>query len=190
MNTSQSNNKKNEEQKLVSCFLRALGQPFSALTPRESPDFSVCLNQRTIGIEVTVYHADEGDQPGGSALRQKEKEEAQRAKSGFYGMWTKPQWEKPFLKRVRAKASKTNFNRTGIDELWLVVCASTPIEKAILSTLVACQFITSCELQKISGSVLEESFFDAAFFYLMLDKKFFEWRKGFQWKGPSTAAVG
>jgi hypothetical protein len=174
--------KKAQEEDLVRRFFQAYGVSVQRLERHESPDFKALINGQTIGIEVTLFHADEQGLAGGSALRREEQSTVRATGLEPYGMWVPVQWEEPFATRVREKISSAQrFDRAGMDGLWLLVVGSAPIWGATVSTAVCSPFVTSEKLQKVSGQLLEQSAFDAAFFYSVIDNTLFKWRKRDRW---------
>jgi hypothetical protein len=75
-------NKHNEELEFATRLLVALGFHDAELKSWDRPDILAKMGSRRIGIEVTVFHADEESGSKGSALRAEEEKKTRKATVG------------------------------------------------------------------------------------------------------------
>jgi hypothetical protein len=92
------------------------------------------LDGRRYGIQVTVYHSDEGMNRAqkGSDLRRQEADH--KASTAPYAMYGNPSPWTALAKRI-AEKSKKQFSAIAFDELVLLIVASVPELGAVGSTL-------------------------------------------------------
>ncbi|KIE57796.1 hypothetical protein A946_11230 [Methylacidiphilum kamchatkense Kam1] len=175
--------KKQQEEGILRYLFGYLSCRPNQMSMGESPDCVVEIAKKRIGIEVTILHPGEKE-AGGSPLRRQEEEIVRRiGPEQPYGMWGCLDWAPSFKRRVRQKVERaTRFNRSSIDQLWLVVAAAVPASGAVVSTSVPWFDVTPEDLCNITAGLLEESVYDLVYFYIIMQKKLFCWKKGSLWK--------
>ena len=170
--------RKEAEKEIVERLLRALKEAAFApllsetchLEASERPDFVTSCGGSSIGIEVTVLHADESeDRPGGSELRKKEVQIWKAIPGNPYSMWGSVEFLAAFQHRVREKvAAAASYKFDG--DLWLVMAAQLPACSAVASTFVLPFLVEPESLNQHTHELLAGSRFKGAFFYLMLTR--------------------
>ncbi|VVM06991.1 hypothetical protein MAMC_01388 [Methylacidimicrobium cyclopophantes] len=175
--------KKQQEEDILRRLFDYLGCRLTQMSMRESPDFIAEIARKRIGIEVTILHPGEKE-TGGSPLRRQEEEIVRRnGPEQPYGMWASLDWKRALQRRIEQKVRRAKrFNRSSIDKLWLVVAAAVPTSGAVVSTCVLGFDVTAEKLCNLTAGVLEESVYDLVFFYIIMEKKLFRWKKGNSWK--------
>ncbi len=174
--------KKQQEEGILRCLFDYLGCRPTRMSMGESPDCVAEIARKRIGIEVTILHPGEKE-TGGSALRRQEEETVRRIGLQPYPMWASLDWKRALQRRIEQKVrAASRFNRSSIDKLWLVVAASVPIWGAAVSTCVLGFDVTAEKLCNLTAGVLDESAYDLVFFYIIMQKKLFRWKKGSSWK--------
>jgi len=162
------------EREIVDRFLRELGyKDFSLSDPNAGQkadtgaDVLLYLDGRRYGIQVTLYHSDEGDTPTqrGSALRRQEA--LYKTWPTAYAMYGKPGPWGGLAYRLQSKCAKRCSIRTA-DELVLLVAASVPQTGAIVSTFLWDAAMDLNGMNTILSPILMGSDFSSAYLYNMM----------------------
>jgi hypothetical protein len=160
-------------------------------------DVQFLLGTRKIGVQATVYHADEGQEPGqrGSPLRSEEMAKAREAmtRDGLkcYGHWATASYGPPLQRRVQDKISKALARVFDFDELWLLVEAQVPNWGGTSSTMISPAVVRLEELDRLTDGMLTNSPFSKAFLLIHLDGVVYGWEREKRWqlaKDKSSAA--
>jgi hypothetical protein len=170
-------------------FAGLLGLPITAVSNPNAPgretgmDVVTVLDGKSIGAQITDYHADEGQTPGkrGSVLRKEEQAKAEEAlkQSGpkVYGSWAPGNFVPPLSYRISDKISKANKHAYGVDELWLLVCAQDARYGATGSTFIASAVVSLDVLNRHLNPLLHASPFSRAFLFLYSERVVYGWAK-------------
>jgi hypothetical protein len=173
------------EQDIVNRFVRLLGYiQFSLCDPNAGQkadtgaDVLLNLNGRKYGIQVTLYHSDEGMNPTGkgSALR---REEAQKKAQQTYAMYGNPSPWVALARRI-AEKSKKRYSPTDFDELILLIAASVPQLGGIVSTSLLDLALDLSRMNAILSPGLQTSGYSSPYLYNMMGKggpSVYEWTK-------------
>jgi hypothetical protein len=180
------------ERDIVERFVRELGYTNLSLSdPNASEktdtgaDVLLELNGIRYGIQVTIYHSDEGTNPTqkGSMLRRQEA--AYKGWQTAYAMYGKPSPWDGLVQRLQAKCSK-QYSRTVFDELVLLVAASVPQLGTIVSTLLLDLAMDIGKMNAILAPNLVVSAYSSAYIYNMMGvggASVYEWtRESGVWK--------
>jgi hypothetical protein len=174
------------ERDIVDRFVRELGYThFSVSDPNAGQktdtgaDVLLQLDGRRYGIQVTIYHSDEGSNPTqrGSALRRQEA--AYRGWSTAYAMSSRPSPWSGLVHRLQAKCGK-RYSLTLFDELVLLVAASVPQWAAVASTFLWDRAIDVSMMNAVLSPILSTSQYSSAYLYNMMGvggASFYEWSK-------------
>jgi hypothetical protein len=160
-------------------------------------DVEIWLNGSRIGVQVTVYHADEGQVPvAGSPLRADEEGKAKHAlKSGSpvkaYGHWASANYIPALSRRVKDKVDKARARpNTDFDELWLLVCAEIPRWGGTGSTMISPAVVGLDDLNAHIAPILNGEPFSRAFLLIWLEGVVYGWTsEGGAWHVLRDAAV-
>ena len=139
---------------------------------------------RAIGIQVTEIdpHAEPGK------ARAEEKRIAGKDQDHVYGTWAQsdPQVILASLARSinRKAAIADRHSFSGVDEVWLLVCAGIPEHGAGVSTFVMTPWLSADDLNAACNSVLEVSKYDRCFLLPILgaEQADYRWEKNRGWK--------
>jgi hypothetical protein len=139
---------------------------------------------RAIGIQVTEIdpHAEPGK------ARAEEKRIAGKDQDHVYGTWAQNDPQMILASRVRgierkaAIADRHSFS--GVDEVWLLVCAGIPEHGAAVSTFMITPGLSADDLNAASNGVLEQSKYDRCFLLPILgaEQADYRWDKTQGWK--------
>ena len=178
------NKKQCEEIELVKRFFCEIGRPDVPLEAGDRPDVMARVDGERVGIEVTQFHADE--KPGGrggSNLRAQEVEKVRASGGGPYPhLWGNPDPRCGLVTRINEKISTAaTYDKTGYDQLWLLICSQVPAIGAIGSTY-ALDFLDYVTvLNRETHAQLCKSPFSAVHFYLMMSHCIFSWSCSEKW---------
>jgi hypothetical protein len=174
------------ERDIVDRFVRELGYTHYSLSDPNAGqkadtggDVLLRLNGTRYGIQVTVYHPDEGSTPAqkGSALRRQEA--AYKGWPTAYAMCTKPSPWNGLAHRFQAKCSKQH-SQTAFDELVLLVAASVPQWAGVVSTFLWDRAIDVNMMNAVLSPILRTSQYSSAYLYNMMGvggPSVYEWTK-------------
>jgi hypothetical protein len=162
------------EQEIVDRFLRELGySDFSLSDPNAGQrvdtgaDVLVNMDGHRYGVQVTIYHSDEGALPvqKGSALRSQEA--AYKGWPTAYAMFGKPSPWSAVAYRLHSKCSK-EYPSGIFDELVLLVAASLPSPGATASTLLLDLALDLETMNCVLAPYLRASRYSEAYIYNMM----------------------
>lgn len=170
----------------------ALGKQILALEPQDRPDVLVAFGPEKVGIEVTVFHADEGDSRRGSPLRMEEQTRAEKARAQGEGYQIFVPDMDPNLalaERVRAKCSNAGLRTPNVNELWLLVSGGLVDDFGRLAaTGVDPKRIQVAKLNELTHDVLTASEFDRAYFDVHSWGRLYEWTRNSKWIAVECAS--
>jgi hypothetical protein len=181
--TSQTN-KQTSESDLAQRFLNDVGlQPIS-LSISDRPDIRFSINGRSIGMEVTVYHADEGSsqQANNESLRQIGERNARNAPGSPYTMAIPTDPHNALAARINDKISKAaQYKLDQTDELWLLVSAQQPSLGALPATYVVPFSIDTNRLDRDLHGNLNSSYFSRVYLHLNMNHAIYGWNRECRW---------
>ncbi len=174
-------------------LFNALTYKAFALAPNDRPDVVATIEGRTIGVEVTVFHAGEAPNHGGSALRAAEEKIAKDAAVSMYSGWgiTNPlPGLSECIKKKIAKAK--DYNERRFDELWLLIVGQLPKQGAVISTFATPIALNVELLNQNFNDILTASHFERVYFHLSIGQELYGWSRAEKWqlKSPSHSADG
>jgi hypothetical protein len=171
----------------------ALGKQIVALEPQDRPDVLVSFGAARVGIEVTVFHADEGENRRGSQLRMEEQTRAEKVRARGEGYQIFVPDMDPNLalaERVRAKCSNVGLRSPSANELWLLVSGGLVDDFGRLAaTGVDPKRIQVDKLNELTNDVLAASEFDRAYFDVHSWGSLYEWTRNSKWKAVECASA-
>lgn len=182
------------ECEITSNFLNALGVRHEGLlNPKEvsrietGADVQVRLNPgKDIGIQVTVYHADENDIEKGSRVR--EQEEKNKREGELRPLSIPANFIPALEKRLKEKvAVSQEYRFEEFSEVWLLVAASLMKPGALASTMLPSALIKPEELTDSFHELLSESKYSSVYLYLHNEKAVYQWNRQEQWKTAKGA---
>lgn len=186
--------KHDEEIELTRRLLLALDGGDFVLNARDRPDVKAAIGGRFVGIEITVFHGDEGPGRGGSVLRASEEKAARRAGGGPSGGWVPIDPLPSLTARIRDKVnSAEGYDRREFTELWLLIVAQLPKSGAVASTFALSAALNAPSLNQQLHELLAGSAFDQAYLHLSLEQTIYVWTRSERWqlvKGSSPAPGG
>src|SRR5574337_233485 len=147
-----------EEIELTRRLLLALDCARFVLNPSDRPDVNAAIDGRSIGIEATVFHADEGLGPGGSGLRASEEKTAKQAGGRPYAIAGIVDPLPGLTTRIRHKVTiAQEYDRSRFAELWLLIIGQIPKLGAVTSTFALSAALNAASLnhhlhELLSGS--------------------------------------
>jgi len=172
-----------DEVELARRLLDALGRRYFSLTPSDRPDVLAEIEGRRIGIEVTVFHADEAINHKGSALRAAEEKTARDTPGGSYTRWGIIHSLPGLSARITDKISvATAYDQTQFDELWLLIVGQFPKLGAVASTFASPIFLSLDELTQHFDEELRGSRFGRVYLHLWLDQMVYGWSRSETWR--------
>jgi hypothetical protein len=143
------------------------------------------LDGRTIGVQHTVFHSDEGHIPGkrGSPARAKE-EGIARATEAPFGLFGKFDYRPALRLRIDEKIAKAteHDNPRLIGETWLVISANVNRWGAAASTMIAADVLRTADLNALSHAELDASKFECVCLVLHLDRIVWGWDRPSGWR--------
>ncbi len=170
---------------LVTRLLEALGLPGVPSDPKKTygretgADVEVRLASRRIGVQVTEYHGEEGE--NGSALRAQE--ESDSAKGIIRGYFVPADARGGLTKRLHDKLAKANsYAFKEFSEVWLLIAAFLPKLGAVAATSAMPIFITAEWLEQHFGESLRASKYQRVFFHVHLWSALYEWSLDRGWR--------
>lgn len=170
----------------------ALGKQIAALEARDRPDVLVALGPEWVGIEVTVFHADEGGSKRGSLLRMEEQMRAEQARvrgDGYQIFVPDMDPNLALAERVRDKCSKGGLRTSQTDQLWLLVSGGLVDDLGRLAaTGVDPERIQVAKLNELTHDVLSASEFDRAYFDVHSWGRLYEWTRKSKWQAVECAS--
>jgi hypothetical protein len=174
------------EHDIVYRFVRELGYTqFSLSNPNagqkndSGADVLLDLNGRRYGIQVTVYHSDEGSAPTqkGSVLRRQEA--TYKTWTTSYALCGKQNPWSGLAHRLQSKCSKV-YSKTVFDELILLVAASVPQWAGVVSTLLLDMALDINQMNTTLAPSLAPGDYSSAYLYNMMGiggPSVYEWTK-------------
>jgi len=174
------------ERHIVDRFVRELGYThFSLSDPNAGQnadtgaDVLLTLNGRRYGIQVTVYHSDEGSTPTqkGSALRRQEA--AYKGWPTAYAMCARASPWNGLVHRLQSKCSKQH-SQNAFDEVVLLVAASVPQSAAVVSTFLWDRAVDVNMMNAVLSPILRAGAYSSAYLYNMMGvggPSVYEWTK-------------
>ena len=189
------------ERDIVDRFMRELGYiQFSLSDPNagqkadSGADVLLDMDGRRYGIQVTIYHSDEGSMPAqrGSLLRSQES--AYKSWPTAYAMSAKPSPWTGLVHRLQSKCSKA-YSQTVFDELVLLVAASVPQWPGVASTMLLDLALDLNKMNVTLSPILKTSHYSSAYLYNMMGvggPSIYEWtRESGVWrKIPRQGSAG
>lgn len=177
--------KQEKEVELVGHLLGALSvSSFNLMSEQPpKPDVRAEINGHCIGIEVTEFHGDEGQNSNrGSIQRSKEVQISMQASGKPYVMPINVSPLPGLVARIGDKVKKSKkYQMQAFDELWLLISASLPQLGAISST-----FIIPIEqiddLNKATHEILCNSQFDKAYLHVLMGQCLYGWSPSEKWR--------
>jgi hypothetical protein len=175
--------KHDEEIEVTRRLLLALDGADFVLNPSDRPDVDATISGRSIGVEVTVFHADEGLRRGGSVLRATEEKTARQSDGGSYAVWGIIDAVPGLTTRIRDKvAIAAEYDRRRFTELWLLVVAQFPKPGAVASTFALSTALNASSLNQHLHELLSGSVFDQAYIHLSLEQTIYAWTHSGGWR--------
>lgn len=158
----------------------------AAFGPTERGLDVICeLNSRTIGVQHTIFHSDEGQTAGkrGSLARAREETVARSTQRPF-GVWGVADYRPALALRLQEKcALAARYNtRSLVAETWLVVSACLPRWGAAASTTMLPGLVQAEALGGATDGLLRGSLFDRAYLVLHTDNIVFGWTRSEGWQ--------
>jgi hypothetical protein len=145
-------------------------------------DVEILRGNSRVGVQVTEYHADEGQTPvDGSLLRADEKRKAKKAQESdspvkAYGHGASASYILPLSRRVRDKVDKARARpNSDFDELWLLVCAQIPDWGGTGSTMISPAVVSLDDLNSHIAPILTGGPFSRAFLLIWLEGAVYGW---------------
>jgi hypothetical protein len=164
------------------------------LNPSDRPDVDAAIGGRSIGVEVTVFHADEGLGRRGSVLRATEEKAAKQAGGDPYLMWGIIDPLPGLITRINDKVTiAEDYDRRRFDELWLLIVGQFPKPGAVGSTFALSAALNAPCLNRHLHELLSKSPFARAYLYLSLEQTIYAWTPSEGWRllmGSPEAADG
>jgi hypothetical protein len=186
--------KHDEEIEVTRRLLLALESADFELRPSDSPDVDATIGGRSIGVEVTVFHADEGLGRGGSVLRATEEKTARQSGGGPYLVWGIVDPVPGLITRIRDKVTVvTAYDRRRFTELRLLIVAQFPKPGAAASTFGLSAALNERSLSQHLHELLSGSAFDQAYLHLSLEQTIYAWTRSEGWrlvKGSPSVPAG
>jgi hypothetical protein len=183
-----------QELELTRRLLTALGCTDFELSPSDRPDIVAAIGGRSIGVEVTVFHSDEGSGRGGSALRASEEKTARRAGHGPYTVAGVVDPLPGLVTRTCEKATVAkDYDRSRFAELWLLIVAQFPKPGAVASTFALSGALNPRSLNENLHELLNGSAFGHVYLHLSLEQTIYGWTRSEGWqlvKGSPPAEGG
>ena len=172
-----------EEIELTRRLLQALDCGDFVLSPSDRPDVDVAIDGRLIGVEVTVFHADEGPGREGSVLRATEEKTAKQARGRPYAMAGIVDPLPGLVARIRDKVTiAEDYRRSRIAELWLLIVGQFPKPGAVASTFALSAGLNTASLNQHLHELLSRSRFARAYVQLSLDQTICAWTPSEGWR--------
>lgn len=175
--------KQQEELELADRLLAKLGYTNAVLVADDRPDVLAQINGKKIGIEVTVFHADEHKSAKGSDLRPAEKLLANQSPNQTYAMWGESNPNPSLIKRIEDKIQKSSaYDASHCEQLWLLVSTGIPNPGSLVSTLAVPAFIEVTELNRLTHQALCNSPYAVAYIHMLLPSALYSWSRNSQWQ--------
>lgn len=172
-----------EECESVRQLLKTLHISNFDFEPSDRPDVSATINNRRIGIEVTVYHGDEWQNSRGGSLQRKTEEQINRDAGGrSYGMWGVVDPMPALTTRIKDKIeSAQTYPKQNFEELWLLIGASKSQLGMMVSTFIPSLAIDLIKLNDSTDDLLRNSPFAKAYLHLLMGNGLYEWSHSEKW---------
>jgi hypothetical protein len=172
-----------EEMELTRRLLLALDCTDFVLNPSDRPDVDAAIGGRSIGVEVTVFHADEGLGRGGSVLRATEEKTERQAGGDPYLMWGIVDPLPGLTTRIHDKvAIAVDYDRRRFDELWLLIVGQFPKPGAVASTFALSAALNAPSLNRHLHNLLSGSPFARVYLHLSLEQTIYSWTPSDGWR--------
>jgi hypothetical protein len=183
LGTDPMSDKHAEEVELARRLFDALNCKGFTLTASDRPDVIAEIGGRCIGVEITVFHADEKPNRKGSALRAAEEETARKAGGALYGAWGIVDPLPGLNARIGEKISiATAYDAKRFDELWLLIVGQFPKPGAVVSTFASPIFLNLDDLNKHFNEMLSRSPFGRVYLHLWLNQTLYAWSPSEKWR--------
>jgi hypothetical protein len=174
------------ERDIVDRFVRLLGYTQFSLTDPNAgqkadtgADVLLTLDGRRYGIQVTVYHSDEGMKPDQKGSNLRRQEAVHKASVNTYAMCGNPSPWTALTHRIADKA-KRQSSPSAFDELILLVVSSVPELGAVVSTLLLDLALDLDRMNATLSPTLQLSSYSSAYLYNMMGKggpPVYEWTR-------------
>ncbi|MHB1237619.1 MAG: hypothetical protein ACYCY7_08640 [Gallionella sp.] len=182
--------KQKQELEFTRRFLADTEFQITRLVSGDRPDIIAVTDDRNIGIEVTVFHVDEGSPRllGEDTLRQEGEENARLNLGQPYTMAV-PLFPYTGLEaRINDKIAKAQQYDLGqTDELWLLVSAQVPSLGALPATYVIPFLVDTTKLNGLFHDKLLASRFSHVYLHLIFDHAIFGWDRSGKWQVVRTS---
>ncbi|MGH8321545.1 MAG: hypothetical protein ACRESX_03850 [Gammaproteobacteria bacterium] len=176
--------RQNEEIELVRRLLEVLSISAFTLEAHDKPDVLATINGHRIGIEVTVFHGDEGQNLGGGSHQRRAEEQINRNASGRpYAMWGTVNSLVALVARIKDKIKcAESYSSEVLDELWLLIAASVPQLGAVCSTFILPIALNLDDLNNKTDGILRGSPFKKAYLHVIMGQCLYEWSSSEEWQ--------
>lgn len=176
--------KQNVEIDLVRRLLEALSISTFNLKSGDKPDILAEFSSRRIGIEVTEYHGDEGQNSNrGSIQRRNEEQISRLANGGAYTMWGSLNPLPALIARIKDKIERAHsYGNLDFNELWLLIAASVPQLGAVCSTFMDPITLNLNDLNAATDKNLRNSPFSRVYLHSLLGHTLHEWSNDKGWQ--------
>jgi hypothetical protein len=153
------------------------------LNPSDRPDVDAAIGGRSIGVEVTVFHADEELGRRGSVLRATEEKAAKQAGGDPYLMWGVIDPLPGLITRIKDKVTiAENYDRSRFDDLWLLIVGQFPKPGAVGSTFALSAALNAPSLNRYLHELLSKSPFARVYFHLSIEQTIYVWTPSEGWR--------
>jgi hypothetical protein len=162
----------------------SLTDPLELFGRETGTDVQVLFSSgKKVGIQVTVFHADEHLAKNSSDECLRSREEKDRS-SDVIQTYAIPIDYRPALsERINEKIVKAqSYSFSDFDEVWLLVAASLPQVGAIASTTMLPVFVDPENLNIDCHESLSRSKYSVAFLHIVNEKKTFRWQQLTRWQ--------
>ena len=170
--------KQQHELEFTRRFLADIELQYTSLVSSDRPDIRAVIADRNIGIEVTVFHADEGNahKPNEDTLRQEGERTARETPDQIHTTAIPTLPYAALEARINAKIAKAaQYDPSHIDELWLLIPAQQPTLGALAATYVSASLVNQNELNRMFHEKLLASHFSRVYWHLIGDHAIIGW---------------
>jgi len=179
-------NTQKEELALAQRFLNDSGFQYTNIESRlpPEPDIFAIIDNRNIGIEVSVFHADRSTnhKSNGSLLRQEAEKAAKEAPDKPHPMSVPVLPYEALEIIINDKIGKAEkYDLTLAEELWLLIPAQQPTLGALAPTFAVSTFIDVNELNRRFHENLLHSRFNCVCWHLNMYHAIYGWDRSRRW---------
>jgi hypothetical protein len=143
------------------------------------------VDGRRVGVQHTIFHADEGQAPvkRGSPARAKEEATA-RATQAPFGVWGVADYRPALALRLQEKCAiaARHDTRDAVAQTWLVVSACLNRWGAAASTMIVPDLVQTDELNRLFHGPLCGSRFERVYLVLHIGSVVFGWTRAESWR--------